>query len=293
MYIKTPVLYLLVIMAWGGSWYAVKLQTEYLAITQLIGYRFVISFLLLLGILKAQKTLKKLSYKQHGGCILLGATLFAFNYYTFYHAALYITSGLLAVIFSLAPIMNSFNSYFWFKKSPDLFTIIGAILGLLGVVVLFFPDLQKDFYNTHLWWSIMLCVMGTFFFSLGNMISTKLNFNPDYLPTITCWGMLYGSLLMFIVNWFLQQPLAFSLDFTYISSLFYLVVIGSIIAFLAYLELINRIGADKAAYTTIVIPTIAVLISLWLEDYQWNISILFGLLLVTLGNIIIFNKNIR
>lgn len=273
----------------------VKIQANILPASQLIAYRFFLSFICLFCLLKVLGKLQKITFKEHAFCLCLGATLFAFNYYTFYLASLYITSGLLAVIFSLSPIINSINGYLWFAKPPGIFTLIGSVLGLIGTVLLFLPELQFGQHN-HLWWGIILCVMGTCIFSTGNMISLKVNINSSYLPTTTCWAMFYGSLIMlvfsFISGWTITLH-TIPLTDVFILSLLYLVLFASVICFLSYLELVRRIGADKAAYTTIIAPLIAIVISIILENYPWSIETLIAFGLIGVGNSLIFKKKLK
>ena len=65
---------------------------------------------------------------------------------------------------------------------------------------------------------------------------------------------------------------------------------GSIIAFTSYLSLLGKIGADKAAYVTLVFPIIALILSTMFEAYSWNGYAIIGVMLVTLGNFMILKR---
>jgi drug/metabolite transporter (DMT)-like permease len=92
------------------------------------------------------------------------------------------------------------------------------------------------------------------------------------------------------VGLILQQ--SFHADWTmkYTVSLLYLAVFGSIIAFGAYLSLVGRIGAEKAAYTSIISPVIALTLSSFFENFHWTPEIAAGIILCLAGNVITLQK---
>ena len=56
---------------------------------------------------------------------------------------------------------------------------------------------------------------------------------------------------------------------------------------MAYITLLNRIGAARAAYVTVLSPAVALLISTWLENYQWSWPAGLGLAAVMAGNVLV------
>ncbi|MBW6234151.1 EamA family transporter, partial [Pseudomonas aeruginosa] len=73
-------------------------------------------------------------------------------------------------------------------------------------------------------------------------------------------------------------------------TLLYLALFGSVIAFGAYFTLVGRIGASKAAYSTLLFPLVALSISTVYEGYVWHSSAVIGLALILLGNLVMFAK---
>jgi drug/metabolite transporter (DMT)-like permease len=129
----------------------------------------------------------------------------------------------------------------------------------------------------------MLTMVGTYFFSLGNMVSVR-NSRAGVKPwTSNAYGMIYGAILLGIIILVLDVPLAWDDRLIYSLSLAYLVVPGTIIGFTVYLVLVARIGADQAAYTTVLFPIVALTISTFLEGYQWSLMAAIGLIMVMLG----------
>ena len=88
------------------------------------------------------------------------------------------------------------------------------------------------------------------------------------------------------------QELAIEVSWQYIGGGLWLAVFGSVLAFSAYLTLLGRIGASRAAYATVLFPPIALGISTLVEGYQWSWSALIGLPLVLVG-IVLINQTRR
>jgi drug/metabolite transporter (DMT)-like permease len=76
----------------------------------------------------------------------------------------------------------------------------------------------------------------------------------------------------------------------YVTSLLYLSIFGSVIAFACYLTLLNRIGAHKASYSSIMFPAVAVLISSFVEGFSWNVFTIIGLGFIFSGNLVLLLK---
>jgi drug/metabolite transporter (DMT)-like permease len=106
------------------------------------------------------------------------------------------------------------------------------------------------------------------------------------------WGMAYGAIIMTIFALFNGADFNYDTSINYSLSLVYLSVFGSILAFGCYLTLIGRIGADKAAYSAVLFPVIALGISTLFEGYQWSVEAVFGFCLVLFGNYVVLSKGV-
>lgn len=286
--------YILIVFIWGTTWIAIKLQTGVVPVENSVFYRFISAAILMFLFLLITKRLHRIRLVDHFFCLLQGACLFSFNFYFFYIASdLGVESGLLSVIFSMATIFNVVNNRLWHKVIPSRNTVIGAIIGVLGITLLFYPDFSQTI-NTgsdSRMLGVALAVLGTFLFSSGNMLTVRHNKHHLPLSTTTAWGMLYGSLIMFVVSIVYVGSFSFDSSPKYFWSLAFLVVPGSIIAFAVYLSLIARIGANKTAYATVLFPIVALSISMVFEAYTFTPIAIVGLVLAIIGNIIVFYKS--
>jgi len=137
---------------------------------------------------------------------------------------------------------------------------------------------------------LIFCFAATYLASIGNILSAR---NQKHgLPVVqtNAFGMMYGALLMLGLSWFLGRSFVFELSGVYVGSLVYLAVFGSIIAFGCYLTLVGRIGADRAAYATLIFPVVALVISTVWEGYQWSASAFSGVALILGGNLLLLKR---
>lgn len=284
-------LYLAVVLIWGTTWIAITLQQEgSVAIALSISYRFLLAALMMWAALLLLRRLRSISVRDHLFCLLQGCCVFGFNFYCFYQAAGYISSGLASVIFSMAVLFNALNSMIFFRQRPSATLLPAALLGLTGIIALFWHDLAANQMAPELLKGIGLSALGTYGFSLGNMISSRHQRRGlDILSTNT-YAMTYGALLMGAVAVAQGSSLQISWDIRYLASLFYLAIFGSVIAFAAYFSLLGRIGSGAAAYSTLLFPLVALTISTLYEGYQWRPNAVFGLCLILLGNLVMFSK---
>lgn len=283
-------LYISVILIWGTTWFAIYLQQGVAAVTVSIFYRFLLASLLMMVVLLVTRRLKKLALKDHLFCVVQGCCVFAFNFYCFYHAAAYISSGLESVIFSMAVLFNAVNGMLFFRQKLQPALIPASILGLVGIVMLFWHDLSATHLAPDLLKGIGLSMLGTYGFSLGNMISTRhKKYGLDMLST-NAYAMGYGAAVMLLLS--LAQGASFAVQWTasYTGSLVYLSVFGSVVAFAFYFTLVARIGASQAAYSTLLFPLVALTVSTVYEGYQWHTNAVIGLMLILLGNLVMFYR---
>lgn len=285
-------LYASVVMIWGTTWIAISLQQQSgIAANVAVFWRFFISAMILFVFVILSRKLQKLNRTDHLFCLLQGLCVFGLNFVCFYYAVQYISSGLEAVIFSMAMIFNVINAKLFFAQQVSARFYPAALLGLLGIIALFWHDVIGADLNRNTLMGIGLCVLGTYGFSLGNMISTRHQKQGLDIFTTNAYGMLYGAILMALISGFKQDNFFPSMQLSAITALLYLAVFGSVIGFTAYFYLIGRIGAGKAAYSTLLFPLVALVISTIWEGYQWHINAMIGVILILGGNAIFFIKS--
>jgi len=284
------ILYGLVVVIWGTTWIAIFLQQGPVSAPVSIFWRFAVASVTMLAILLATRRLRPLALRDHLFCVVQGCCVFCFNFWCFYTAAAHINTGLESVIFSMAVLFNAINGFIFFRQQPPARFWLAAALGLVGIITLFWDDLLSNGLNASLLWGIGLSALGTYGFSLGNMLSMRHQHRGLETLTTNSWAMLYGTLVMGAIALVRGDDFTPQWTLSYMGALLYLALFGSVIAFGAYFTLVGRIGAGKAAYSTLLFPLVALTISTFYEGYIWHSNAVIGLALILVGNLVMFAR---
>lgn len=249
-----------------------------------VAYRFILAGILLITFSLITGRKMKFSLKEHFLILLLGLSLFGFNYWFVYQAETVLTSGVVAVIFSLIIVFNIIFNALLLKGKIKRDVIFAAILGIIGTGFLFKNELSSFSLNAKDALVFLICLGGIVTASLGNILSAYKQKKKIPVIQANAFGMLYGGIAMFLTVLLLNKPIVFETTTSYILSLLYLSIFGSIIAFSTYLKLLGEIGPDRAVYIAIITPAIAIVISTIFEDYKWDIYAFTGIILLFSGN---------
>ncbi len=284
-------LYGVTIVVWGSTWIVTKYQVEESSTLLAVMFRYILAATLLQLIVNLFRSKEHYSKEIHILFYLLVSSLYCWNYVLFYSAAgSGLKTGLIAVIFSTIISMNIFNNALIFKEYPRLSTVIGAIIGLIGISLVFSEDIF-DFLDIGLFGSIVFCLLGTYLASIGNMISKFLQQKNISVVSANNWGMTYGALTLIIVTFLYEQKIYIPTSYSFLSGLFFLSIFGSIIGFWTYLTLLGRVGADRAAYAMIVFPIWALTLSWAFEGFEWTPIKTTGVIVIIIGNLFMINKS--
>lgn len=278
------VLYSGIIFAWSTSWYPLTLQVGVVAPEVSLTWRFLMAALVMFIFLVATGRPVRFPLKDHLRFAGLGVLIFSTNFLLFYYASKGLASGLLSVMFSTASIVSLILSIAIFRQRPHFTIVLGAMIGVAGISLIFWPELTDISLNEAALNSVILCLGGTLCFSLGSLLSADNQKRRLPLVSSSAWGMAYGALWMAVLS--LVRGQVFTVDWSvgYLGSLAWLTVSSTILAFAAYLTLVGRIGAARAGYATVIFPIFALLISTVIEGYQWTGLSIAGLTLALIGN---------
>jgi drug/metabolite transporter (DMT)-like permease len=283
---KNALLFITPVLIWGSTWYVIKFQVGNVDAMLSVSYRFGIAGVLMLIVCSLWKMKMNFTRKEHQFILLQGLLIFGFNYWLVYTSELYLTSGLVGLIFSLLVFLNILNGRIFLKTPFENKVIIGGFLGLIGTGMVFWKDLSHFSFTDGKIIGLCFAVGGTYLASLGNITSARNQ--KAGIPVIqsNAFGMVYGAIAMFVIAVILGKEIRFEVSQSYVLSLLYLAIFGSIIAFGAFMTLIGNIGASKAAYVSLVAPVIALTISTFLEDYTWTTISLSGAVMILVGNMV-------
>ena len=283
-------LYAVTVLIWGSTWFAIEFQLGSVEPEVSIAYRYAAASIILFAWCRLRGLRLRFGLRQHGWFLLLGLLLFCLNYILAYRAQIYISSALTAIAFSSIVWMNIINARLFFGVQSSRRVLIGSVLGIVGILILFAPQVRELKLTDSVFLGSVLAVVGALIASFGSMASQSAQ--KQKLPVVqsNAWGMLYGTILTTLVALFEGHSFTFDWSVGYVSSLAYLSIFGSIIAFGAYLTLLGRIGAHRAGYAMVMFPVVALILSALFEGLVIDANIVLGTAFVLAGNLFVLGK---
>lgn len=291
--VPSPVIYTLVVLIWGTTWYAIKFQLGVVAPEVSLVYRFALASVCVFAYARATGSPLRLSWRDHRFVAVQGATLFCLNYWFTYLSTQYLTSGLVAVLFTAIIFFNLVNSRMLFGMRIERRVLAAAGAGVLGVALLFLPELKAALGDRSVVHGAVLALGATYVASLGNMAAMRNTQAGMPVVTVNAYGMAYGTFGLAVIAALRGTPVAFDPHWPYVISLLYLSLAGTSLAFGLYLALLKRIGAARAAYTSVLFPVVALAVSTAFEDYRWSLAAIVGLGVLLAGNALALGGRVR
>ncbi|MCH7637764.1 MAG: EamA family transporter [Proteobacteria bacterium] len=287
---NNTLLYVVTVLIWGTTFFAIEFQLGTVAPEVSIVYRFAGASMLLFAWSRYRGLNIRFRLRDHTRFVLLGVLLFGVNYVLAYRAQIYITSALTAIAFSTMVWMNIINTRIFFGVRAGRRVIFGALLGIAGIFTLFAPQVGEFVLTDAIFYGSVLAVGGAVFASFGNMVSQAAQKRDLPVIQTNAWGMLYGTIFSAAIA--ANEGYSFNFDWSlgYVTSLAYLTLFGSIFAFGAYLTLLGRIGAHKAGYAMVMFPVVALTISVVFEGLKIDTPLVVGTLLVLAGNLFVLKS---
>jgi drug/metabolite transporter (DMT)-like permease len=283
-------LYTVVVAIWGSTWLVIKYQLGHVSPIASVVYRFTLAALLLMIWTHARRLRPRFPLRVHFQLALMGILMFSANFVCIYFAEQHLTTGLVAIIFATSLLVNVAFARLFFHRRVAPTVLVGGAAGLTGIVMVFWPNLTSFSLTSGAGQGIVLSLAGTLLFCLGNVVSGKIQLAGVSVISSTGYAMTYGAILL--APWALALGGGFTFTFsaTYIVSLAYLALFGSVIGSGAYLTLLGRIGGERAAYATVLYPIVALLLSTAFEHFTWTLRDLGGVALILAGNAIVLTR---
>lgn len=279
--------YVLTILIWGCTWIAMKHQIGVVPIEVSIAYRFALAGALMFLFLLATRRPVSIPARHHPFVLLQGLCLYSLNFICIYLASAHIASGIVSVVFSAAIILNLVNAFALHRRRPAPRMVAGAMLGVVGIACLFWQTVAAAGFDSNVLQGLLIALLGTWFFSMGNLVAARNHHHRLPLASVNAWGMLYATLVMALFALVRGSPFVFDPSPTYVAALLYLAIPGTLIGYTAYLTVVNRLGPEKASYITVLFPVVALTISAFAEDYRATPSALVGLAAILAGNVLV------
>lgn len=285
-------LFLITVAIWGTTWIAIKFQLGAVAPELGVALRFSVAAAIVLGGCLARGIRLALTLRQHALLAVTGVLAFCVSYLFVYHAERHIVSGLVAVGYAMAPLVNLLLARLLLATPMSRRVAAGGLLGLAGIALVFWPE----FLRAHNGGGGLLlagaaltagAVLASCLSNIG-MARAQADGLKGWAPLGI--GMAWGAAASWLAVWASGQPLTIRWSLPFAASFAYLALAGSVLAFGAYYRLIAKIGPARAAYVGVTSTVVALLVSSLFEGYDWRLASFAGIALAVGGNVLALQR---
>lgn len=283
-------LFVACVAIWGSTWRAIVYQLGRVPPEASVAYRFILAAALLFAYCLARRLPLAFRARDHAWIALLGLAMFSVSYILVYFAEEHVVSGLVAVGYSASPLLGMLGLRVFFGTPMTARMMAGSVLGIAGITLVFWPEFGRLRGGGDTALGAAYTAGAVVVSALGAMIAHR-NHDAKYpLWQSMAWGMLYGGLFSLAAAIAAGRTLVFEATAPYVLSLLYLAILGSIIAFGAYLTLLHRVGAARAGYIGVMVPIVALVISAMFEGFRWQALTFLGIAVSVAGNVIVLRR---
>ena len=269
---------------WGTTWIVIRDQLGTVPAQWSIAYRFFIAAAAMALLTRWRGETLKIGRKGFAAAALLGFLQFVVNFNAVYLAEHHITSGLVATVFALLLIPNSLLAWAFLGQKPTPRFAISSVFAVAGIALLFAHELGEHPARAgSILLGIGLTMIGILGASAANVFQALQRVQRVPLFALLTWSMLLGAVLDAAIALVFAGPPVIETRPGYWLGLVYLAVFASAIAFSLYLPVVRKIGPAKAAYSSVLVPIIAMGFSTWIEDYRWTPTAVAGVVLALGG----------
>lgn len=281
----TSVLFIIASLIWGSTFWAITLQLGEVPPAVSVVYRFALASATLFAICMMRGYKLQLPWRTQKWLMLQGVATFGLSYICTYQAEEVVVSGLVAVLFALMVFWTPLLGRIFHGTPIAPRTWSAGVVATAGVALLFYHSIGTAWRDMqvggsgHFLLGVVLALVATIASSAGSIVVGKVRAQSSNVMLTTAWSMLWGTLMVALYVVLTGQRFVAPPTLTYTLGLLYLSLFGSVIAFLAYFTLINRIGPQKAVYIGVITPVLSVLLSIRLEHYRPGAVEFLGMIL--------------
>ncbi len=278
--------FILLSLVWGSTWLVIKDQISVVPPAWSVTWRFLLAGVVMLGLCAVRGERLALPAEALRLAAAIALCQFVLNFQLVYASELYLTSGLVAVLFALMLVPNALLARAFLKIPIGTRFLIGGAVALGGVALLLAHEYRAAPAGMNVIAGIALAGAAVLSASVGNVLqATDVARRSAVLPLVG-WAMLIGALGNAAYAWAVSGPPQFDPRPQYWLGLAYLAVIGTVLTFPLYSQLIRDWGPGKAGYNGVVVPVVAMALSTLFEGYRWTGLAVGGALLAVAGLLI-------
>jgi drug/metabolite transporter (DMT)-like permease len=272
---------------WGSTWIVIRDQIGTVPPQWSVAYRFAIAAVAMALLAKWKGQPLKLDRGGLFAALVLGITQFSINFNSVYLAEQYITSGVVATVFALLLIPNSLLAWAFLGQKPNARFLWAGLVAVSGVALLFVHELGSSrLTNRDIAIGLAFTLAGLLGASAANVYKAGKEAGRHPLLSLLTWSMAIGAAIDVCLAFVVAGPPVAEARFGYWAGVLYLALFGSVLCFALYFPVVRKIGPGKAAYSSVLVPIIAMSLSTMFEAYRWSPLAIAGAVM-SLGGMIL------
>ncbi|MDJ0979570.1 MAG: DMT family transporter [Erythrobacter sp.] len=275
---------------WGSTWLVITGQIGDVPAAWSVFYRFALATPALFLVAAIMKRRLKLTAREHRLAILVGLLQFSGNFLFVYHAELYVTSGIVAMMFGLLMVPNALLARIFLGERAHGGFVLGSAIAIVGVSFLLFHEWRANpeagVIGGNVGLGIVLAMLGILAASIANVVQANPTGRAVPMVSLLAWAMVYGTVFDLGFAALTAGPPPFPTAWEYWAGIVYLALIGSVVTFPLHYNLVREIGAGRTAYNSILTISVAMSLSTLFEDYRWTWLTASGMGLAVLGMVL-------
>lgn len=269
---------------WGSTWIVIRDQLGTVPPQWSVAYRFIIAAAAMILVARWKGGGLALGRGGVAVALVIGFLQFCVNFNAVYLAEQYITSGVVATFFALILIPSTLLAWAFLGQRPTSRFLLCSLVAIAGVTLLFLHEFRaQSGYIGGLVLGLAYTLTGMLAAAGASVLQARPEFRRYQLFTLLAWSMASGALFNVLLALVLAGPPTIEMRFGYWAGLLYLALPASVLTFSLYYPVVRRIGPAKAAYSSVLVPIIAMGFSTWIENYSWTPLTIAGALLALGG----------
>lgn len=259
-------------LVWSSTWIVIRDQLGVVAPQWSVAYRFMIAAVAMAAVAKWNGDTLRLDKGGMRAALVLGVTQFSMNFNSVYLAEQYITSGIVATVFAILLIPNSLLAWAFLGQKPGGRFMAAGAVAVLGVSLLFLHELRvSPLPATQIIIGLGFTLLGLLGASMANVYQAGAEARRHPLFSLLAWSMAIGALIDTVIALAVAGPPTFDPRPGYILGLLYLALAASVLCFSLYFPVVRKIGPGRAAYSSVMVPIVAMALSTAFEGYRWSL----------------------
>jgi drug/metabolite transporter (DMT)-like permease len=263
--------FVIVTLVWSSTWLVIRDQIGSVPPSWSVTYRFAVAAIGMFAVALIRRDPIRLKPADHLFAAAMGIAQFAINFNFIYRAEHHVTSGIVAVVFALLIVPNTLLARIFLGQAISRQFLIGSLVAIGGLAMLFLHETRSSVHGADaVMAGIGLTLAAVVFASSANVMQATDRAKSLPMTTVLAWGMFWGTLANAAWAWVTVGPPVFDARASYTLGVLYLGLFGSVLTFPLYFGVVRAIGPARAAYSSILIPLIAMTLSTIFESYRWT-----------------------